>query len=195
MSDENGFGIDHLPYGVFGAERRVGVRFGDAVLDLGAIDTGLDPATWRGSLNGFLALGRETWSAVRAAARDAIERGAELIPLSEVDLHRPVAPPDYVDFYSSIEHATNVGRIFRPDGEPLAPNWRWLPVGYHGRAGTVVVSGTPVVRPSGQSRPRTAGEAPTVGPSTQLDIEVEVGFVVGTPTARGTAVPTDAFRD
>ena len=82
---EHGFGIDHLPYGVFGDERRVGVRFGDGVLDLGGIDTGVDPATWRGSLNPFLALGREAWSGVRAAARDAIEAGAELVPLDEVD--------------------------------------------------------------------------------------------------------------
>src|SRR5215216_5784758 len=98
MSDD-GFGIEHLPYGVFGRDRRVGVRFGDAILDLGGVDTGVDPATWRGSLNAFLAMGRDTWSAVRAAAREAIERGAELVPLADVVLHRPVDPPDYVDFY------------------------------------------------------------------------------------------------
>src|SRR4051794_1572279 len=85
--------------------------------------------------------------------------------------------------------------MFRPDQEPLQPNWRWLPVGYHGRAGTVVVSGTPVVRPSGQSPPPEPSDAPRFGPSTQLDVEVEVGFVVGTPSAAGTSVSTDAFRD
>src|SRR3954452_3300667 len=124
MSD-SGFGIDHLPYGVFGDDARVGVRFGDAVLDLSAIDTGVDPAVWTsGSLNAFLALGREAWTGVRAAARAAIEAGAQLTPLEGLRMHRPVDPPDYVDFYSSIEHASNVGKMFRPDGDPLMPNWR-----------------------------------------------------------------------
>jgi fumarylacetoacetase len=99
---------------------------------------------------------------------------------------------DYVDFYSSRQHAENVGRIFRPDAEPLPPNWRHLPIGYHGRAGTVAVSGTPVIRPSGQS---ATGGVPAFGPSRRLDFEAELGFVVGTPTAAGTAVPVGDFAE
>ena len=90
----------------------------------------------------------------------------------------PFEVADYVDFYSSLEHATNLGRMFRPDQEPLLPNWRWLPIGYHGRAGTVVPSGTPIVRPHGQSRVPGSAE-PVFGPSRRLDIELELGFVIG----------------
>jgi fumarylacetoacetase len=111
-----------------------------------------------------------------------------------VALHLPFTVADYVDFYCSLDHASNVGRIFRPDAEPLLPNWRHLPIGYHGRAGTVVVSGTPVVRPCGQRRPPGA-EAPTFGPSVRLDIEAEVGFVVGVGSPLGERVPIEAFAD
>ncbi len=101
---------------------------------------------------------------------------------------------DYVDFYASLNHASNVGKIFRPDAEPLLPNWRHLPVGYHGRAGTVVPSGTPIVRPHGQRRPGPDGQ-PGFGPSQALDIEAELGFVVGVPSTMGEPVPADAFAD
>jgi len=101
---------------------------------------------------------------------------------------------DYVDFYSSQHHAENVGRIFRPDGDALSPNWKHLPVGYHGRAGTVIVSGTDVVRPAGQRMPPGAG-GPTYGPSTRLDVEAEVGFVVGVPSQRGTTVAVGNFAE
>ena len=104
-------------------------------------------------------------------------------------LHLPVEVADYVDFYASLDHASNVGRIFRPDQEPLLPNWRHLPVGYHGRAGTVVPSGTPVIRPIGQQRDAA------FGPSARLDIEAELGFVVGTPSTQGSRVSYDAFAD
>src|SRR5690606_15005303 len=107
-----------------------------------------------------------------------------LRPLETVSPVLPFEVADYVDFYSSEHHATNAGRIFRPDGPPLPENWRHLPVGYHGRAGTVVVSGTPVVRPCGQRRPAGAG-APVFGASTRLDFEAEVGFVVGVPSVPG----------
>jgi fumarylacetoacetase len=100
----------------------------------------------------------------------------------------PFEIADYVDFYSSLEHATNLGRMFRPDADPLLPNWKRLPVGYHGRAGTVVPSGTPIVRPSGQYLPRGATE-PTFGPSQRLDVELELGFVIGTPSELGRPVP------
>ncbi|WP_233494011.1 fumarylacetoacetate hydrolase family protein [Desertihabitans brevis] len=114
--------------------------------------------------------------------------------LAEVTLHLPFEVADYVDFYASEHHASTVGRIFRPDAEPLLPNWRHLPVGYHGRAGTVVASGTDVVRPCGQRRPPGA-EGPTFGPSTRLDLEAELGFVVGVGSPLGVPVGTDAFAE
>jgi fumarylacetoacetase len=117
-----------------------------------------------------------------------------LLPLDEVVLHLPFEVADYVDFYSSHHHAENIGRIFRPDSEPLTPNWKHLPIGYHGRAGTVVVSGTDVVRPSGQ-RKAPSEARPSYGPETKLDIEAEVGFVVGSSTAIGTSVPAGSVRD
>ena len=214
----SGFGPEHLPYGVFrhagakaragGAARaaesadqpRVGVRFGDRVLDLALLaDDGLleeDPGLFaRASLNAFMAAGPQTWRRVREALR-ALTAGPDAEPaavaLEEVELLLPFEVGDYVDFYSSIDHATNVGRMFRPDAEPLLPNWRHLPVGYHGRAGTVVVSGTPIRRPHGQRRERGA-DAPDFGPSTRLDIELELGFVVG--VAGDAAVPVDRALD
>jgi fumarylacetoacetase len=192
----DGYGIDHLPYGVFSVaagRKRVGVRFEDTVIDLRA-------ATGRAefdadSLNPFMALGREAWEATRAEIVELIEAGdPPRMLVSEVDLHLPIEVGDYVDFYASAEHASNVGRIFRPDQAPLLPNWRHLPVGYHGRSGTVVASGTDIVRPHGQ-RKGPGDERPVFGPSTRLDIEAELGFVVGTGTALGDRVTTAAFAD
>jgi fumarylacetoacetase len=194
-----GFGPEHLPYGVFaaaGEAPRVGARLGDGVLDLAALARdGLlaaDPALFeQATLNAFMAAGPDTWAAVREAlARLARGLDAEpsLVALDAVALRLPFAVADYVDFYSSLDHATNLGRLFRPGAEPLLPNWRHLPVGYHGRAGTVVVSGTDVRRPHGQRMPPDAG-APVHGPSARLDIELELGVVIGVPSARGTPVP------
>jgi fumarylacetoacetase len=205
----SGFGPEHLPYGVFRRageasrdEPRVGVRCGDGVLDLAALaHDGLlseDPALFeQPSLNAFMAAGPATWRRVREALR-ALTSGpdAELaaVGLEEAELLLPVQIGDYVDFYSSIEHASNVGRMFRPDSDPLPPNWRHLPAGYHGRSGTVVVSGTPIRRPRGQRR--DAGDAaPGFGPTTRLDIELELGFVVGVPSAHGEPVPVDRALD
>jgi fumarylacetoacetase len=115
------------------------------------------------------------------------------VAVAEATLHLPFAVADYVDFYSSLEHATNMGRLFRPESEPLLPNWRRLPVGYHGRAGSVVVSGTDVARPRGQLLEQD-GE-PVYAPSRRLDIELELGFVVGVPSRRGEPVPVDAFAE
>jgi fumarylacetoacetase len=182
-------------FGVFsrgGDELRVGFRAGDGVLDLAA--AGLGAAFEAPSLNPFLALGRAAWEDVTARARELVSAGAELVPLAEVEPHLPVVIGDYVDFYSSLEHATNLGRLFRPDAEPLLPNWRHLPVGYHGRAGTIVVSGTPVTRPSGQWK-APGDDAPRFGPSRRLDFELELGFVVGVPSRLGEPVPGSAFRD
>jgi len=190
-----GFGLDHLPYGVFSTadgERRVGVRLEDTVLDLAAA-TGR-PELARPALNAFMALGPQAWADTRAALPDLLATGDHRHPLADVTMHLPFEVGDYVDFYASEHHASNVGRIFRPDQEPLLPNWKHLPVGYHGRAGTVVVSGTDVVRPCGQ-RKAPDDEAPSYGPSRRLDIEAELGFVVGTPSTLGDRVSTAAFAD
>ena len=190
----DGFGIDHLPYGVFsvaGGQRRVGVRYGDGVLDLFAA-TGR-PEFDQPTLNQFLALGPEVWRQTREEAA-ALVVAQELVPVDDVVLHLPIEVADYVDFYCSLDHASNVGKIFRPDSEPLTPNWRHLPIGYHGRAGTVVVSGTPVTRPAGQ-RKAPDEAAPTYGPSRRLDIEAELGFVVGAPSELGSAVPVTGLAD
>jgi fumarylacetoacetase len=192
----SGFGIDHLPYGVFsiaGDRRRVGVRYRDAVIDL-ASATGR-PELDSASLNALMGLGPEAWRELRAEVTALAEDSdTPAYSVDEVELHLPIEVADYVDFYASLEHATNVGRIFRPDQEPLLPNWRHLPVGYHGRSGTVVASGTPVVRPSGQ-RKAPSDDAPSHGPSRRLDIEAELGFVVGAGSRLGEPVPAAALGD
>jgi fumarylacetoacetase len=191
-----GFGLDHLPYGVFslpGETARVGVRFEDLVLDVGAALGRPDLA--QPSLNAFLTLGPEAWAATRSEVAALAESGTgPAYPVADANLHLPFAVADYVDFYASLEHASNVGRIFRPDQEPLLPNWRHLPVGYHGRAGTVLPSDTPIVRPCGQ-RKAPDEAAPSYGPSRRLDIEAELGFVVGVGSRLGEPVPHDAFAD
>jgi fumarylacetoacetase len=204
-ADGSGFPAEHLPYGVFstpGNGPRVGVHIGDRVLDLARLaDDGLvDGPFERPSLNAFLALGPSRWQAVRSrltelVCDDSARPGVEpaLVPATGPTLHLPIEVADYVDFYSSIEHATNLGHLFRPDAEPLLPNWRHLPVAYHGRSGTVVVSGTPVARPSGQRR--SPGGDVVFGPTTRLDVELEVGFVVGTPSERGIPVPVEQAAD
>jgi fumarylacetoacetase len=196
------FPLANLPYGVFsrpGEPARVGVAIGDHVLDL-APALG-DEVFAAASLNPFLARGRRVWSETRARITELLTAGhrqdavrPHLVPRSQARLHLPVEVADYVDFYCSLDHATNLGRMFRPDAEPLLPNWRHLPVGYHGRAGTVVVSGTPVLRPWGQQRP-PGTDPPTFGPTTRLDIEAEVGFVVGTASHLGEPVAVDAFAE
>ena len=182
-------------FGVFSdaaGPARVGFRVGHGVVDLAA--HGLGEVFSRPSLNAFLALGRTAWEDVVARVSELVEGGAVLIPLEDTTAHLPFEVADYVDFYSSLEHATNLGRLFRPDAEPLLPNWRRLPVGYHGRAGTVVVSGTPVVRPNGQMKAVVDAE-PSFGPSRRLDFELELGFVVGVGSAVGTPVAGSAFRE
>ncbi len=197
-----GYGIENLPYGVVRRDGalRPSVRFGDFAVDLHdlALES-VPPDTFGGpTLNAFLALGRGAWTRVREEVAAAIREGeheAVATPLAHVEPLLPIAPGDYVDFYASIEHASNVGRIFRPDSDPLMPNWRHLPVGYHGRSGTVVVSGTPIRRPHGQRPPREPGGAPTYGPEPRLDIELELGFVTGDGPPLGTPIAVDEARD
>jgi fumarylacetoacetase len=171
---------------------RVGFRVGDGILDLAA--AGLGAAFETTSLNAFLALGRSSWEATVARVDELVTAGADLVRVADATARLPFEVADYVDFYSSLEHATNLGRLFRPDSDPLLPNWRHLPVGYHGRAGTVVVSGTPIVRPSGQTKAQSE-DAPRHGPSRRLDIELELGFVVGVGSRLGEPVPASSFRD
>jgi len=215
VPDDHPFGIDTLPYGVFSTaeapdRRRVGVRIGEHVLDASAVaalggDPGDGPhlaAAWANpSLNAFIALGRPAWTIAREwlteiLSDDVHRAGVEphLHPLDGVTLHLPIEVADYVDFYASEHHARNVGQIFRPDNPALPPNWKHLPIGYHGRAGTVIVSGTDVVRPSGQRKaPQDA--APVFGPSIRLDIEAELGYVVGGATTIGSRVSVDEAAD
>lgn len=208
VAADHPFGLHTLPYGVFigavEARPRVGVAVGDTILDLTTASSALLPecaALFRGgSLDALLAAGRQTWTAVRATLtrwltddRHAGALAPLLLPATDVTMQLPFTVADYVDFYSCEQHAANVGGIFRPGQPPLPANWRHLPVGYHGRAGTVVVSGTPVTRPSGQRR--LPDGTVTFGPSTALDFEAEIGFVVGTPSALGRPVPLTDFTE
>ncbi|GAA1939724.1 fumarylacetoacetase [Nocardioides marmoribigeumensis] len=208
----SGFDVDHLPLGV---DPRHGVlaRIGPYALPLAVLTTVVEQRAERPvsrdhsdlfaqpTLNPFLAAGPEAWAETRRTLqRTFLDFTAEdtvrphLVPVEDLDLVLPFEVADYVDFYASLDHASNVGRILRPDSEPLLPNWRHLPVGYHGRAGTVVVSGTDVRRPSGQRKPPHEA-SPTFGPTRRLDLEAELGFVVGVPSTLGEPVPTSAFAD
>ncbi len=185
------FPIENLPFGIVRPRRelpRPAVRIGDHVVDLatlsraGLLDVPAAAVLHHSALNPLMAagLGPPIRRQVAALLSSTPEPGVEdaLLPLDEVEVLLPIMVGDYVDFYSSLHHAQNLGRMFRPDAEPLLPNWRHLPVAYHGRSGTVRVSGADVVRPEGLV-PDGAG-VPRLVPSGALDIELEVGFVVGT---------------
>jgi fumarylacetoacetase len=201
------FPIQNLPLGIFSeakGRRRPGVAIGDYVLDLAAIADLLDEE-WRGDLsqpvlNAWLSRGHDAQGELRARLsellsderyRDDVE--PQLIGQSEVRLHVPCLIGDYTDFYVGIHHATNVGRQFRPDN-PLLPNYKYVPIGYHGRASSVRASGEPVIRPSGQRKPPTA-EVPEYGPSARLDYELELGLWVGRGNELGSPVPIGQAAD
>jgi fumarylacetoacetase len=213
---ESDFTIDNLPYGVFaqpGDHGRIGVAIGDNVLDLAAVaDAGLlsrvplpTGAFFADSLNQILEAGPDAWAALRKRVRQLLDfdnrevdgitglKRRALLDQSEVEMLLPVAIGDYVDFYSSEQHATNMGRLFRPDADPLLPNWRHIPIGYHGRSSSVVVSGTPVKRFQGQTR--APGQEPAFGPTRKLDIELEVGFITGPGQPPGETIPVDDAED
>jgi fumarylacetoacetase len=187
------FPIQNLPFGVFrrkGSKEapRGGVAIGDQILDLAAVSLKTGP-----NLNKLAAAGRPAWRQLRKLLSLGLsdpkqqKRFAKfLVPMKKAELFLPVSIGDYSDFYTGIHHALAVGRMFRPDS-PLLPNYKWVPIGYHGRASSVVVSGTPVVRPNGQTKAPDAA-APGFGPSKRLDYEVELGFVVGPGSALGKPV-------
>jgi fumarylacetoacetase len=188
------FPIQNLPFGIFrkkgGKERpRGGVAIGDQIFDLAAVGLNTGP-----TLNILAAAGRPAWSALRKLLSTVLadekyrkKYSKFLIPQRKAELFLPVAVGDYSDFYTGIYHAQNAGRMFRPDN-PLLPNYHWVPIGYHGRASSVVVSGTPVVRPNGQTKAPDS-PAPVFGPSRRLDFELELGFVIGPGNPPGKPIP------
>jgi fumarylacetoacetase len=200
------FPIQNLPYGVFSAKDglapRVGVAIGNYVLDLWQLAQDcrfdvVEPAVFAApQLNPFMALGPKVWSNTRARISQLLRhddpelrdneklRKRALVPMADVKLHMPIAVSGYTDFYSSKEHATNVGVMFRGKDNALQPNWLHMPIGYNGRASTVVVSGTKVRRPRGQLKPPTA-DVPSFGPCKRLDFELEMGVVIGQPSRMG----------
>lgn len=195
----DGFGIDNLPYGSFEleGETHLGVRLGDHVIGLksliskiGGLDEDVARAASASNLDLLLAGGKAMWSPLRAWLQTTLkdeeaseEVLASAVPLNEVTMKLPFTPADYVDYYASEHHATNLGKMFRPNEDALKPNWKHLPVGYHGRSGTIFASGTDVIRPKGL-RPGQ-DSIPSFGPSNRLDIEAEMGFVLGGSAPRG----------
>jgi len=194
------FPIQNLPFGVFKRkgtkeEPRGGVAIGDQILDLAALGVKTGP-----TLNGLAALGPPSWRKLRRQLSNGLSvRGRNarfskyLLPMKQAELLLPLEIGDYTDFYAGIHHATNVGRILRPDN-PLLPNYKWLPIGYHGRASSVVVSGTPVKRPHGQLKAPDAA-APTFSATRRLDYEAELGFVMGPGNKLGTSIPVERALD
>lgn len=189
------FPIQNLPYASFrrkgGEHVRVGVAIGEMILDVTA-------AFGVSSLSALMARSRADRTGLRGRISDYLAKyssGADrsIVPMAEAELLLPCAIPDYTDFFASIDHATNVGKLFRPD-KPLSPNYKWMPIAYHGRASSIIVDGTPVRRPSGQIVP-IAGEAPIYAPSRMLDYEVEVGAFVGAGNAMGHPIPIGEAED
>ena len=204
---DSDFSLYNLPYGVFhtgDGNARAGIAIGDHIVDLAAAaEAGLfgkrrffKKIFTQNTLNDFIALGKPATNRVRRKVQEwlttpgAPENAARVLTdRRKATLLLPIRVGNYTDFYSSIEHATNVGKMFRPDN-PLLPNWRWLPVGYHGRASSVVVSGTPIRRPWGQIVPK-GQETPVFSASKQLDFELEMAFVIGKENTLGDPIPAD----
>lgn len=216
VAEDSDFPIQNLPFGIFKTKDstpRLCSAIGTKVVDLFKInqlgfftDLPVSDATFNQPyLNDFMALGKATTRAVRNRLSELLDMKNDkwnaqemaehfLFEMTEVELLMPVKINDYTDFYSSIEHATNVGKMFRDPENALLPNWRHLPVGYHGRASSIVVSGTPIHRPKGQQMPKDAA-TPVYGPCRLLDFELEMGFIVGQSTALGSSVSTANAED
>lgn len=219
LAPDSHFPLQNLPYGVFqpkaGGPARVGVAIGEWILDLRVLEeagffNGPELAGRRvfqeATLNALMALGRPAWREARRVIQHLLEaetpslrdnpalREAALIPQAAADMRLPAAIGDYTDFYSSREHATNVGTMFRGPENALMPNWLHLPIGYHGRASSIVVSGTDLRRPWGQSKPADAPR-PAFGPSRSLDFELEMGCLIGPGNGLGQPIPIEQAAD
>ena len=212
IAADSDFSIHNLPYGIFSeaadGKRRAGVAIGEQVLDLSVLEAegllSLDGGSYfnQPTLNAFIDSGRDNWTKARTAIqmllsndndtlRDNIDLQAKaLFKQADVTMHLPVQVPGFTDFYSSKEHATNVGTMFRDPSNALLPNWTEMPVGYNGRASTVIISGTDVIRPSGQLKPN-ADERPIFSPCKRLDFELETAFVVGKGNNIGQPIAVD----
>ncbi|HZV71179.1 MAG TPA: fumarylacetoacetase [Saprospiraceae bacterium] len=213
VSSNSDFSIHNIPFGIgtlAGGRQFVCTRIGDHVLNLSALaSTGFfnglvhDLSVFdQPVLNNFIRLGKAVTNEVRAKiqhalsdANSALKQSPQLFrPIEEIVMHLPVHIGDYTDFYSSIEHATNVGKMFRDPENALLPNWKHLPVGYHGRSSSIVVSGTPIHRPRGQVKPKDA-ESPVFIPTQKLDFELEMGFIIGKDTYLGSSISTAVAED
>lgn len=211
ISPNSDFSIHNLPFGIFsvdGSPKRVGMAIGEVVVDLvGALELGvitdntLTIAELENEcLNDFIALGKNVTHSVRMDVQKSLcdeesplKDSSVLVSMADVSMHLPVSIGDYTDFYSSIEHATNVGKMFRDPDNALLPNWKHLPVGYHGRSSSIIVSGTDIHRPKGQTKPPEGN--PIYGSSSRMDFELEMGFIVGKATQLGDQISTEKAMD
>ncbi|MFS4416377.1 fumarylacetoacetase [Maribacter sp. 2307ULW6-5] len=206
IPEQSDFSIHNLPFGIFssqGRAPRAGIAVGEHILDLAALAE-LDVFAFntavleKDTLNDFIALGKEITTKVRTDVQQWLQDNNSVlagnpqlfVTQKEARMHLPVSIGDYTDFYSSMEHATNVGKMFRDPENALLPNWKHIPVGYHGRASSIVVSGTPFHRPKGQTLPNGADQ-PVFGPSQRLDFELEMGFITGKANPLGSSIDTD----
>ena len=211
VDPQSDFSIYNIPFGIISSKdrsARLASRIGDYVIDLKeahnlGVFSGIDfdaSVLVQTYLNDFIALGKETTGKIRLALQaslcdssSALKGSTALIPVHDVEMHLPVYARDYTDFYSSIEHATNVGKMFRDPENALLPNWKHIPVGYHGRASSIIVSGQSIHRPSGQTKPVEG--PPVYGPSQRLDFELEMAFVVGKSTSVGDTISCNDAED
>ncbi|MCI0448350.1 MAG: fumarylacetoacetase [Chlorobi bacterium] len=219
VKPDSHFPIQNLPYGVFklkiGSEPAIGVALGDYIVDLTVLEKkgffektnlGNERVFNRSSLNNFMSKGRQTWRQVRTVLQTALSdenpllrydedlKKIALVPMEDANMCLPVEIGDYSDFYSSKEHATNVGSMFRGKENALMPNWLHLPVAYHGRASSIVISGTEIKRPSGQVKLGNS-DSPVFGPTKLLDFELEMGFLIGPGNSIGKPIPVDKAYD
>ena len=211
VPEDSDFSIYNLPFGIFstpGKSKRIGIAIGDQILDLNTAHSlrifhklNIDKDVLVNDyLNDFIALGKKVTTHVRMIVQEhlcdessPLRKYEPFISMDEATMHLPVKVGDYTDFYSSIEHATNVGKMFRDPENALLPNWKHLPVGYHGRASSIIVSGENIHRPKGQTKP--ADGPPAFGPSKRMDFELEMAFVVGDTTKLGDSVSTAEAED
>ena len=213
VSSKSDFSIYNLPFGIFSTNKknkRIGVAIGDHVIDLHACnsldlfkDLHIESHVFKNSfLNNFIELGKEITSKVREILQSELTNDNSLIkhnsnciiPIDSVEMHLPVNIGDYTDFYSSIEHASNIGSMFRDPSNPLLPNWKHLPVGYHGRASSIIVSGKNIHRPKGQIMPLDS-ETPIYSSSNRVDFELEMGYIIGKNSSLGSSISTTNAED